>query len=81
MTSTEHAIHMLLEKVNKAWKHKEIASLLLLDVSGAFDNASHPRLLHNLWKRRIDLKIVHWINCPHRHTARRSTVTHSLSLL
>ena len=48
MISTEHAIHMLLEKVNKAWKYKEIASLLLLDVSRAFDNVSHLRLLHNL---------------------------------
>lgn len=61
MTSTEHAIHLLLEKIHKAWKHNEVASLLLLDASGAFDNVSHPRLLHNLQKRRIDPKMVQWI--------------------
>jgi hypothetical protein len=62
MTSTEHAIHMLVEKIHNAWKHKEVTSLLLLDVSGAFDNVSHPRLLHNLRKRRIDPKTVQWIS-------------------
>ena len=38
-----------------------MASLLLLDVSGAFDNVSHARLLHNLRKRRIDERTVRWI--------------------
>jgi hypothetical protein len=38
-----------------------VASLLLLDVSGAFDNVSHRRLLHNLRKRRVDGKIVRWM--------------------
>jgi Reverse transcriptase (RNA-dependent DNA polymerase) len=61
MRSTEHAIHMLLEEIHKAWKYKQVASLLLLDVSGAFDNVSHPRLLHNLRKRKIDIKMVKWV--------------------
>jgi hypothetical protein len=38
-----------------------VASLLLLDASGAFDNVSHARLLHNLRKRRIDERTVKWI--------------------
>ena len=38
-----------------------MASLLLLDVSGAFDNVSHQRLLYNLRKRKIDDKMVRWI--------------------
>ncbi len=61
--STEHAIHMVIEKIYEAWNRAEgqVASLLLLDVSGAFDNVSHKRLLHNLRKRRIDEKIVTWI--------------------
>lgn len=33
----------------------------MLDVSGAFDNISHVRLLHNLRKRKIDEKTVRWI--------------------
>ena len=52
MRSTEHAVHILLEEIHKAWRNKQVASLLLLDVSGAFDNVSHPRLLHNLRKRK-----------------------------
>ena len=38
-----------------------MASLLLLDVSGAFDNVSHKRLLHNLRKRKVDEDTVRWI--------------------
>jgi ribonuclease HI/exonuclease III len=61
MASTEHAIHQLLTRIHQAWDQKYVASLLLLDVSGAFDNVSHPRLLHNLRKRKIDLTTVRWI--------------------
>lgn len=38
-----------------------MASLLLLDVSGAFDHVSHVRLLHNVRKRKVDQKTVGWI--------------------
>jgi hypothetical protein len=34
---------------------------MLLDVSGAFDNVSHARLLHNLRKRRISEAYISWI--------------------
>lgn len=30
-------------------------------MSGAFDNVSHKRLLHNLRKKRIDIQIVAWM--------------------
>jgi hypothetical protein len=59
--SCEHAIHLLMEKVYKAWRRKKVASLLMLDVSGAFDNVSHARLLHNLRKRGLPLQLVQWI--------------------
>ena len=39
-----------------------MASLLLLDVSGAFDNISRPRLLHDLRKRHINQTLVRWID-------------------
>lgn len=60
LASTEHAMHVLLQRVYRAWTDGEVASLLLLDVSGAYDNVSAERLLHNLRKRRIDEKIVGW---------------------
>lgn len=37
-----------------------MASLLLLDVSGAYDNVSRERLLHNLRKRRVSRNIISW---------------------
>ena len=62
--STDHALHWLLEKINVEQKGKaerRVVSILSLDVSGAFDNVSHPRLLHNLRKRRIDPLLVQWV--------------------
>lgn len=61
--STEQAIHFLLERIHTTWKIKplNIASVLFLNVSGAFDHVSHQRLLHNLRKRAIDRDTVGWI--------------------
>ena len=39
-----------------------MASLLLLDVSRAFNNVSRPQLLHNLRKHRVDQILVRWVN-------------------
>jgi ribonuclease HI len=61
LASTDHALHLLLQRIHQAWGDGKAASLLLLDVAGAFDNVSRPRLLHNLKKRRIDHKLVRWI--------------------
>jgi hypothetical protein len=58
--STETALHNLLEQIYSAWKEGMIASLLL-DVSGAFDTVSHPRLLYNLRKRRVPTFIIAWV--------------------
>ena len=61
LRSTENALHAISAKIYESWntrKDGQMASLLLLDVSGAFDNVSHKRLLHNLWKRKADEKSV-----------------------
>ena len=42
---TKHAIHLLLEQIHAGWKNNQVSSLLLLDVSRAFDNVNHRRLL------------------------------------
>lgn len=72
MRSTEHALHTVTSRIYPAWnKGKgQVASLLLLDVSGAFDNVSHARLLHNLRKRRVDERTAKWITSflSDRHT-------------
>ena len=59
--STEHALHLMMERIHAAWNDRQVVTMFLLDVSGAFDNVSHPRLLHNLRKRRICNETVSWI--------------------
>ena len=54
----ETAIHHFLEKIYAAWNEDKIASLPMMDVSAAYPNISHQRLLHNLQKRKIDRKVV-----------------------
>jgi hypothetical protein len=61
LASTEHAMHFLLQRIHQAWAEGKVASLLLLDVSGAYDNVSKERLLHNLRKRRVSHEIVDWV--------------------
>jgi hypothetical protein len=73
MRSTEHALHAVTHKIYETWSQNtgQVASLLLLDVSGAFDNVSHARLLHDLRKRRVGEKTVKWIASflSNRHTS------------
>ncbi|KAJ5117510.1 zinc knuckle domain protein [Penicillium atrosanguineum] len=59
--STDHAIHNMIDRIKMAWgKGKPVVSLLMLDVSGAYDNVSHDRLLHNLRKRRLG-QLAPWV--------------------
>jgi hypothetical protein len=73
MRSTEHALHAVTHKIYETWCQNtgQVASLLLLDVSRAFDNVSHTRLLHDLRKRRVGEKTVKWIESflSNRHTS------------
>lgn len=63
MRSTETALQLITNKIHTIWgaKRHRVASLLSLDVSGAFDHVSHERLIHNLRKRRIPLRITNWV--------------------
>ncbi|KAI0995359.1 hypothetical protein K3495_g12824 [Podosphaera aphanis] len=51
--STISAVELLTEQIHTIWgkDKKKVASLLSLDISGAFDNVSHKRLIHNLRDR------------------------------
>ena len=60
-SSTEHAIHLLLEQIHAGWKNNKVSSLLLLDVSGAFDNVNHQRLLWNIRELGYSESLVGWI--------------------
>lgn len=56
--STEYAIYLQMEKITVTWDKSQVASILFLDDSRAFDNVSHKRLLHNLRKRKGNAQII-----------------------
>ncbi len=45
----------------KSGNKRKVASLLSLDVAGAFDNVSYKRLLYNLRIRRTPAFITKWV--------------------
>jgi hypothetical protein len=52
--STDHAIQGIIDRIYRAWGMKKpVVSMVLMDVVGAYDNALHSRLLHNLRKRKL----------------------------
>ena len=59
--STILAIQVLIEAVRSAWDRKGVASLLQLDLKGAFDTVSHDHLLHSLRQLGYPPKTVRWI--------------------
>ena len=59
--STETALRLLTDLVRTAWKHGGAATLLSLDISGAFDSVDHGRLLANLRALRVPIWTINWI--------------------
>lgn len=47
---TELALRMVVDATHMAWSHNVIATLLQLDLKGAFDAVNHRRLLHTLYR-------------------------------
>ncbi|OJA18739.1 hypothetical protein AZE42_12536 [Rhizopogon vesiculosus] len=56
--STTDSLHLLEETIKNAWRSHKVASVLFLDIEGAFPNAVTKRLLHNMRMRRIPDNIV-----------------------
>lgn len=50
-TSPKHTVHYLVETTYAAWSKGKEASAFMLDVTSAFNNVSHSRLIQNLQKR------------------------------
>ncbi|OGE48027.1 hypothetical protein PENARI_c033G04144 [Penicillium arizonense] len=69
--SVDHAIQLILDRVHTAWGHGQgqKASMLLLDVAGAYDNVSHERFLHNMHQMGLE-ELVPWVQAflTGRHT-------------
>jgi hypothetical protein len=60
--TTDHTIQIIQDRIRSAWGKltEQVVSMLFLDVSGAYDNVAHPRLIHNLRRRRLGW-FVPWI--------------------
>lgn len=59
--TTTDGIHYLVGKIKTAWGKKKVASILFLDVEGAFPNTVTDRLIHNLKKRWIPTAYVKFV--------------------
>ncbi|KAJ3511459.1 hypothetical protein NMY22_g15642 [Coprinellus aureogranulatus] len=59
--TTTDALHYLVMKIQQAWRKGLVASVLFLDVEGAFPNAETSKVIHNLKKRRIPKPYVDMI--------------------
>ncbi|KAF4210539.1 hypothetical protein CNMCM5878_004249 [Aspergillus fumigatiaffinis] len=58
--SVDHAIQLIIDTIYRAWGHGQKVSMLLLDISGAFDNVSLQRLVHNLRTMQLGW-IANWL--------------------
>lgn len=57
--STETALELLTEQIRTVWSSKKhVASVLSLDISGAFDTVNHVRLLDNLREKQVPIWFV-----------------------
>ena len=55
---TTDSMHLLTHRIKQAWRNGRVASVLFLDIEGAFPNAVKDRLLHNMRKRRVPEELV-----------------------
>lgn len=61
--STITAVELLTKQIHTIWGRdkKKVASLLSLDISGAFDYISHPRLIHIMRVKGIPKQITEFV--------------------
>lgn len=62
--STESALQLLTEQVHTIWNlpgKQRVATMLCMDMAGAFGNVSHTRLLDNLRMKGIPNFILRWV--------------------
>jgi hypothetical protein len=60
--SIDTALDVLVQQIHATWQNKDgVATLLLLDMTGAFDRVVPARLLHYMRERKIPEWIVKWV--------------------
>ncbi|CAJ2504453.1 Uu.00g118470.m01.CDS01 [Anthostomella pinea] len=68
--STEHAIRMVVKAVHTGWSYSAVATLMQLDIMGAFNAVVFTRLRHILWKKGYPMWII---RCMKSYTNGRLT--------
>ena len=70
---TTDSMHLLTHRIKHAWRNGRVASILFLDIEGAFPNAVKERLLHNMKMRRIPESLIRCVDTvlTGRHTRLR----------
>ena len=59
--TTTDSIHLLTKTIKDAWHKGQVASVLFLDVKGAFPSIDIDRLIHNMRKRGIPKEYMEWM--------------------
>lgn len=59
--SAEQALLLLQEYICKAWRRRQVLSLIIFDVKGAYNGVCKERLLQRLLARGIPEDLVRWI--------------------
>jgi len=60
--TTTDAIHLLVHCIKSAWQKDKVASILFLDVEGAFLNTVMERVIHNLRRRAIPEQHIQYVS-------------------
>jgi hypothetical protein len=80
LISVDHAIKQVIEAVHGGWGQGVKVSILLMDISGPYDNVAHERLVDNVQKLGLAW-IAPWIASFLENRATRLLITGVLSNL
>lgn len=59
--STTGSIHMMVHSIKEAWKQGQVATVLYMDIKGAFPSVDLQMLYHKLRLLGVPNKIVDWL--------------------
>lgn len=59
--STELAVRIVTDMVTEVWRRKGVASMLLLDLKGAFDRVNHHALLRTLFDKGVPNSLIRFV--------------------
>ena len=58
----EHALHYMMKRIHSTWNKRKIIVIMFLDVMRTFDNIARLKLLHNLRMKRLNEKLMKFID-------------------